>query len=358
MRPCRGENFTAFVSRFQNTCCSRSGSPRTGPAPASKSVRSSSSFSTAAGRIDSTAVETLATTSTGLHVEPHPAAEDPGQIEQVIDQVRLLLGVPDDRLQRSAHDGGIVLGSPEHLRPAQDGVQGRPELVRQGSEEVVLGAVRRLGLGPRLPLSSQQLLVGLLRLLLVGDVPGDLRRADDPAPRIAHGRDRQRDVQATARLVDPDGLIVLDALSATDAVENLRLLLDGFGRNQHGDGPADRLGWTVAEQASRPGIPRLHDAIEILADDRVVGRLDDGREASLRLIHPLALDRERNVPGDDPAQHDLRVRQASRRVEIGHELAQTPARLEQWEEGEPADALGEDRRAQGSRGSRPPAHRR
>jgi hypothetical protein len=34
-RPCLGENFTAFVRRFQNTCCSRSGSPWTGPVVAS-----------------------------------------------------------------------------------------------------------------------------------------------------------------------------------------------------------------------------------------------------------------------------------------------------------------------------------
>jgi hypothetical protein len=42
--PPRGVNFTALVRRFQTTCCSRSGSPSTGPTPGSTSLRTVNDF--------------------------------------------------------------------------------------------------------------------------------------------------------------------------------------------------------------------------------------------------------------------------------------------------------------------------
>ena len=51
-----------------------------------------------------------------------------------------------------------------------------------------------------------------------------------------------------------------------------------FRRNDPGDRLPDHLGRGVAEQPLRGRVPRLNDAVQILADDRVVGRLHQRRQ--------------------------------------------------------------------------------
>src|SRR5438105_1145165 len=45
---------------------------------------------------------------------------------------------------------------------------------------------------------------------------------------------------------------------------------------------------SVAKESFGPGIPRADDAIERFADDRIIGRLDDGRQERLGLLRPPA----------------------------------------------------------------------
>ena len=52
---------------------------------------------------------------------------------------------------------GIELAAGEQLRPAEDRVERRPQLVRERREELVLRAVRRLRLEPGLLLALEQL---------------------------------------------------------------------------------------------------------------------------------------------------------------------------------------------------------
>ena len=67
------------------------------------------------------------------------------------------------------------------------------------------------------------------------------------------------------------------------------LLVQPLRRDDQGDRPADGLRGRVAEEPLGPGVPRPDDAVERLADDRVLGRLDDGRQPRLGLLGPLAL---------------------------------------------------------------------
>ena len=77
---------------------------------------------------------------------------------------------------------------------------------------------------------------------------------------------------------------MLDALTAPDALENFRLFGLQIGRNENGDRLANGLFRRIAEQTLRARIPADDDAVEVFADDRVVGRLDDTGELPPRLL--------------------------------------------------------------------------
>jgi hypothetical protein len=72
---------------------------------------------------------------------------------------------------------------------------------------------------------------------------------------------------------------VVDALAAADAREDRILLADAIRRDHERDGPAQCLGGRIAEQLFGAAVPRRDDAVEILADDGVFGRLDDRCES-------------------------------------------------------------------------------
>ena len=81
-----------------------------------------------------------------LLVEGDLARDDPRDVEDVFDERALELRVPFDCRERVRHSPLLKHSRPEHLHPAQDGVQGRAKLVRSVGEKLVLRAVRRLGL--------------------------------------------------------------------------------------------------------------------------------------------------------------------------------------------------------------------
>ena len=112
-------------------------------------------------------------------VEPLPlerqlARCDPRHVEQVGDQLGLDAGVALDGVDAS-DQVGVAAGDAllEQLRPADDGVERRPQLVRQRRQEVVLDLVGALGLGPRRRLAGQEPLALGLDLEALGDVGGD-----------------------------------------------------------------------------------------------------------------------------------------------------------------------------------------
>ena len=62
--PSLGVNLIALVSKFQTICCKRVGSPETGPACGSRTLRSRICLASAAGRTDSIAAQTMLPKST------------------------------------------------------------------------------------------------------------------------------------------------------------------------------------------------------------------------------------------------------------------------------------------------------
>jgi hypothetical protein len=76
---------------------------------------------------------------------------------------------------------------------------------------------------------------------------------------------------------------VIDPISRLNARQDLRLLMESVRRKNEGDRLAKGLVLSVPEELLGSSVPTRDDAAEVLADDRVVRRLDDGRE-ELRVL--------------------------------------------------------------------------
>ena len=182
-----------------------------------------------------------------------------GRVGRVDGAEQLVADAPDRLLARIAVER-LRTRVPVDDRPAQ--LPGDDRLPRQ---------LEQPSLPPRLgrrPLASR-------------DVAGDLRGADDPALPVAHGRDRERDLDQRAVLAPAHGLEALDPLAAADAPEDGRHLVLPARGGEERDVAADDLPGRVAEEALGGGVPARDDAVEVLADDRVVGARDDRRQERL-----------------------------------------------------------------------------
>ena len=176
-----------------------------------------------------------------------------------------------------------MVGSHHQLRPREDRVQRGSQLVRDHRDEVVFHAARALGLGPGRALGLEQPVALGDGGLPLGDVAGNLRDADDRARVVEDGRDRQRDIEVASVFGEAFGLEVIDTLAATNTREDLVLLCLSLRRDEDPHVLADQLGSRVPEQPLGCAVDRLDDAVQILRDDRVVGRVDDRRQICLCL---------------------------------------------------------------------------
>src|SRR5262249_33229970 len=106
-------------------------------------------------------------------------------------------------------------------------------------------------------------------------VPSDLRRANDPAGFILDRRDRQRDVDDLSIAPQPQSVEMGDASSRLQFGDDVVFLMGaGRGGNQR-DVASDGLLGRVTEKSFGACVPALNDAIQGLADDRVIGAFDN-----------------------------------------------------------------------------------
>ena len=174
-RPPLGVNFTALVSRFQTTCCSRSGSPHHARRSASSAGCSRMPLASAAGRTVSSAASTTAARSTGSTVEPQLAGHDAADVQQILDELGLGARVALDGLERALAPSPAA-GAPraQHLHPAQDGRERRAQLVADAWRGTrPSGGWSRSRLRARRLLAREQPRALGLGPLLLGDVAAD-----------------------------------------------------------------------------------------------------------------------------------------------------------------------------------------
>src|SRR6185312_12051108 len=104
-------------------------------------------------------------------------------------------------------------------------------------------------------------------------------------------------------------LEMLDALATTQLRENELFLGLQLRWNKRGDRLANDFLGAVTEQPRSPCIPRSDHAVERLADDRIIGTIDDRRKPCPAVLSLTLL---RDVAKDQHHPEQLAVRQANR----------------------------------------------
>jgi len=126
-------------------------------------------------------------------------------------------------------------------------------------------------------LLDEKLLEGLVALSL-GNVSGYLGRTDDIAGEIADRGYRDRELQLSPVLGNAHRIEMINPLSALELVDDLDLfVLQSFGDDPE-DGLANHFLGSVAKNALGAPIPGDNDAVEVLANDRIIRRRNNGRE--------------------------------------------------------------------------------
>ena len=88
-------------------------------------------------------------------------------------------------------------------------------------------------------------------------------------------RYRQRDIDQTSVLAATDGIVMINALPTAHAFDDFWFFINAICRDQDRDWLADDLVRLIAEQPLGTAIPACDDAVEVLADNRVVRRFDN-----------------------------------------------------------------------------------
>src|SRR5262249_3505795 len=111
-------------------------------------------------------------------------------------------------------------------------------------------------------------------------IPRDFRGADDLAVGAFDGRDGQRNHDRATVLALTNGFIMLDTLASPNAVENHALFVMPFCWNENRYRLAHPFFRRIAAQPLPTLVPTRDDCTEVLADNRVITGLDDGRKPS------------------------------------------------------------------------------
>ena len=347
--PPSGVNFTAFTSTLLSTCWRRFGSPSIGGR--SPAMRHSTVI-----RLASAATDTPATTAsssagiaTGAKIDHQLAADDPRDVEDVLDQLRLQPRVPADHFDRLLRACGGEGAALQHRHPAQDRVQRRPQLVRERGQELVLEPAGFLGRGE----------------------PGELGLLA-PGHHHAHAAHRHR---LAVAIFDPSLAFAPahGAVGRDDAV--LDVVRDAFGDGalQRGAHPRAILRMDLAlvagegavEGARRqsvnarrgcrttarcwcrdpsPTCPSTPRRARSGAAPRCAARCSSARVRSTAKATCAAM---------TPASSSSSSVGAARRRVVQHELADDPVEADQRDEGHRGDALGLRRLADRTPATRP-----
>ena len=113
-----------------------------------------------------------------------------------------------------------------------------------------------------------------------------------------------KETEETPIFSAPDRFVVLEALTLPDLAQHVVFFGLPIVWNKSANGPANHLGGGVAKHPFRCDIPGGDDTVEVLADDRIVARFDDGGQLQCVVLDSL---RARQVArdlrrADDPAR--------------------------------------------------------
>ncbi len=204
--------------------------------------------------------------------------------EEIIDQqvhpVTGLNHTPDIILLFVIKAGFMSLD--EHFNKAADGANGSAEVVGDVityTGEGLDGAFEAGGTLGYLVLQIFRIMtedfMGVLEQTFGGlgfrNIPGNFGCADDHAVDIFYGRNGQGNVNEAAIFGKPHGFEVFDAFTAPQFLEDLTFLLNSIGWKDDGNGFAKDFFGVIPQKTLGTQVPTGDDAVEIFADDCIIG---------------------------------------------------------------------------------------
>ena len=173
MTPPREVNFTALLSRFQMTCCSRCRSPNTRQAWVGQLLLQSHALGIGRG---------LHGLERRLHdlrqigffrIQAQPATQQAAHVDQIIDQLGEYAYVAIDGLAAALHVLGREAPGFKQARPAEHGMQRGAQLVSQRRQELILESADALRFRAQRPLVGETLaqVLGFLAAVTVHAAP-------------------------------------------------------------------------------------------------------------------------------------------------------------------------------------------
>ena len=146
---------------------------------------------------------------------------EPGHVEQIVDEAGLHHRVAFDDPDRLAYPGLVERVLREHVRPAEDGIERRAQLVRDDRQELVLHPARRFGLAPgRLRLGELAPL--LFRAAALGDIQSGAEQPDRTSRRVPDGAAAAGE-HALGAVRPDDPVIDLEEAACLERLANRRL---------------------------------------------------------------------------------------------------------------------------------------
>ena len=173
--------------------------------------------------------------------------------------------------------------------------------MRKGGEEFILHAADAFGFGAGGFFTFEKFFAFAENAFDAGHIAGDLGNADDMSIRVFDGGNGDGNIQGASVLADADRFKMIDPLPAAELLQDFGFFIKTVRREQDGDGLADHFLGGVAEHSLGGLIPTSDDAVEVFADDGVVGGGDD------RLEPAFQFDGLGDVAGDFGGSDDFSI---------------------------------------------------
>src|SRR5690349_17609008 len=135
----------------------------------------------------------------------------------------------------------------QQLRPTEDCAEWCSELVAKSGQKFIFQDARALSFRARRPLAFEQCFAFFVMLNLLRNIASNLGSTDNFAAQIFNWRDRQGQVNPRAVSAHSLRLIVVNALTAADFIDDSRFFPDKLWRKQHQDRFTDCLVGSVAK---------------------------------------------------------------------------------------------------------------
>src|SRR5581483_5627639 len=205
-----------------------------------------------------------------MDLQHHLTRYHPTHVEKVVDDLRLDAHISRNCFQPALEVLRLDSRMLQELRPSLNGVEWRPQFMRQSRQKLIFQSAHPFGLSSCGPFGLQEQLPIRHERVQFRYVMGNLGSADDIPGGVQNGRYGQRYMYAGSVLAQTHRLVSLYAVPVADLAEDAVLLRVKLRRDDAQDGLADHLLGCKSEKSLRRAVPRCDDSLQRLACDRIL----------------------------------------------------------------------------------------